>query len=254
MGYGRKSLKTMGDASEFQEVFKKFLDHLIQEKSRFRRESRQQRKKRLRKLRDRRKNASLSADDRRTLDGLEGSAVYSNACSTVFRAKTPGKKGANIPEIKQQYVAKQVYEWLYPDKNDSILFLDNEIETNPRSARSPRWLEMRLRRFEREYIVPGKLDLFQLIESEFSTFKASEVARLHPELYQGFPSLGTPRSNIQTLANMRQITKSEEKVPRSICKDSAARTRLRCRASTRHARATRTGRTASPVTAARVGL
>jgi len=232
------------DASKLQEVFERFLDHLIQEKSRFRRESRQERKKRLRKLRDQRNNARLSADDRRTLDGLEGSAVYSNACTTVFRPKTPGKKGANIPEIKQLYVAKQVYEWLYPDKNDSILFLENELESDPRSARSPRCLEMRFRRFEREYIAPGKLDLFQLIESESSTFKASEVARLHPELDQGFPRLGIPRSNILAIANMRRITKSEEKVLRSISERSAARTRLGCR--------TTAGRRSS--TAARAGL
>lgn len=234
-------------------LLRKFLVHLLREKrpidlgdrrvlreARYRRESPKARKKRLRKFREQRKHARMSADDRRMLDGLERTANYSNGYACYVQPKTPGKKSANMPEKKRLWVAKQVYEYLHPDRKDSIHFLENENEKAERkgsihflenenrrySKGGPRSLEKGLWRFEREYIAPGKLDRFQLVESEFSSFKQSEVARLHRNLYQGFPRLGIPRSNIEALTNMMQITECEDKLLRSICKQSAERLKM----------------------------
>jgi len=223
--------------AEQRRLFKRFLVHLLRDKrpivlgkqlvlreARFQPESRENRKKRLRPFRDQKKSGRISADDGQMLEGLEGTSVYSSGYASFFQPKTPGKRAAaNLPETKRLDVAMLVCEALYPVKS-SLEFLEEQTEGRDRGNKpkyrrnSPRSLEMLLRDFEREHIATGKVPLFQLVESQFRMFRDSEVARLHPELYRGFPRGRIPPRNVLTLADMMRITEPEEKLLQSICK------------------------------------
>lgn len=214
------------DAND-RRVLKRFLVHLLRDRpsihlvdgrvvergATFRAEPREARRKRLRVLRESRKQGLLSNEDQQIRDGLEGSSVYSSGYASVYRRKPAGKRAPNIQETKRLYVAKLVYEKLCPEKNP-YEFL--ESETCYESA-APRALEMRLRGFEKECIAAGQITCFQVVESLFRMFKASEVARRHAELYQGFPGLGIPPANIGRLTELMRVTESEIQLLQSLC-------------------------------------
>lgn len=69
--------------------------------------------------------------------------------------------------------------------------------------------------FERELTANG--DPFHFVISLFRTFKGADVARRYPELYQGFPPLGVPATNIGNLTDMMQVPEAEMKVLKSLC-------------------------------------
>jgi hypothetical protein len=189
-------------------------DGRVVKRGEFQAEAPEARKKRLRALREQRKKGLLSHEDQLMLEGLEGSSVYSSHYASVSRQKPAGRKGANVPETKRLYAAALVHKKLCPGKNP-YEFLESRTAYD---KADPRALEMRIRRFETEHIETGNVTCLKVVESLFSMFKASEVARRHAELYQGFPCLGIPPTHIATLTELMKITESEIRLLRSLCK------------------------------------
>lgn len=149
----------------------------VEQRAEFRAQERESRKRRLRLLRQKKKKGQISVEEDQQLEGLERSSVYSNKNASVMRPKPVRKKApGNLEEKKRLFVADRIFRLLDIEKNR---YEDLHKRYEPSSE--SRGLEMKLRRFEQDYISAGKLTCEGIVEEQFDRFKSNQVMQLVAE-------------------------------------------------------------------------
>ena len=116
-------------------------------------------------------------EENQQLEGLERSSVYSNKNASVMPPKPVRKKApGNLEEKKRLFVADRIFRLLDIEKNR---YEDLHKRYEPSSE--SRGLEMKLRRFEQDYISAGKLTCEGIVTQQFDRFKSNQVMQLVAE-------------------------------------------------------------------------
>lgn len=151
----------------------------------FRSESREDRKKRLRPLREAKKRGLLSESNQQILDLHERTSIYFNKFISKGQLKQVGQKTSNFEENKRLLVLELGYRTLHPEEPHYSAF---EKRTN-QFGEPTRAYEMRLRKFEHDYILTGKLTLRQICEEQLERFRAALVLELQKDAWAQIRSL-----------------------------------------------------------------